>query len=242
MQYFTSQIAKMVGVHPNTVRLYEELHLISNVPRNKKGYRLFSERHIDEVKFARMIVPGPYPVDKSIVLRMIEYYTKQEYEMALSYAQHYYNEVIEERAKTDRALEILNTWKDNLVIDQAVMAATRKQMATLSKIPVETIRTWERSGLVTSVKNGNKNRYAAYEFEKIMIIYMLRKAGFSIQSLYMFFHNTQCKTPLEFFKEIYKDEETICQTNEWINFLDKHIEKAEKVIAVLKNKISNPPL
>ncbi|WP_243116562.1 hypothetical protein [Marinisporobacter balticus] len=98
------------------------------------------------------------------------------------------------------------------------------------------------SRIVIPVKNSNKNIYSVYEYEKIMIIYILRKVRFSIQSIHEFFKNTHYKIPSEFFKSIYKDEETICQTNEYIKFLDKHIEKARKVIKELQNRISNPPL
>ncbi|MCC5909401.1 MAG: MerR family transcriptional regulator [Clostridiaceae bacterium] len=242
MKYYTSQIAKIVGVHPNTVRLYEKLNLISNVPRNKKGYRLFSDRHIDEMKFTRIIMPGPYPVDKSIVLKMIDWHIKQDYEKALSYAYEYHNDVIQEKSKTNKSLELLNKWKRNLVGDNSIIAFTRKEVSNISKIPIETIRTWERAGIVSSTKKSNRNIYSVYEYEKIMIIYILRKAGFSLQSIYEFFNNTHYKIPSDFFKEIYKDEETICQTNEWIKFLDKHIDKSKEIIKELKNKICNPPL
>ena len=35
----TSEIARMVGVHPNTVRLYEARGYIAPVPRAGNGYR-----------------------------------------------------------------------------------------------------------------------------------------------------------------------------------------------------------
>lgn len=39
----TSDIAKAVGVHPNTVRLYEEWGFLPPIPRNLSGYRLFTD-------------------------------------------------------------------------------------------------------------------------------------------------------------------------------------------------------
>ena len=40
--YQTSEIAKIIGIHPNTVRLYEDLKLIPVVERRKNGYRIFT--------------------------------------------------------------------------------------------------------------------------------------------------------------------------------------------------------
>jgi DNA-binding transcriptional MerR regulator len=48
----TSEIAKAVGVHPNTVRLYEEWGFLPPVRRNASGYRLFTEAHLDQMRLA----------------------------------------------------------------------------------------------------------------------------------------------------------------------------------------------
>ena len=50
----TSEIAKAVGVHPNTVRLYEKWNLLPPIPRTPAGYRMFNEAHLDQMKLARL--------------------------------------------------------------------------------------------------------------------------------------------------------------------------------------------
>ncbi len=45
--YTTSEVAKIIGIHPNTVRLYEEWGFISKVERKENGYRIFTDLHID---------------------------------------------------------------------------------------------------------------------------------------------------------------------------------------------------
>lgn len=55
MKYFkTSEIAKLFGLHPNTVRMYEEWGLLPAVPRNSSGYRLFTQNHIDQIRLIRL--------------------------------------------------------------------------------------------------------------------------------------------------------------------------------------------
>ncbi|WP_425544806.1 MerR family DNA-binding transcriptional regulator [Clostridium subterminale] len=41
----TSEIAKIMGVHSNTVRLYEELKLIPKLERISNAYRIFHIEH-----------------------------------------------------------------------------------------------------------------------------------------------------------------------------------------------------
>ena len=59
-----SKIARIVGCHPNTVRMYEEWGLLPPVPRNSKGYRLYTQFHLDQMKLARMAFNTPFPGSK----------------------------------------------------------------------------------------------------------------------------------------------------------------------------------
>ena len=52
--YSTSEIAGIIGIHPNTVRLYEELHLITPPKRKDNGYRVFTELQVDQFINARL--------------------------------------------------------------------------------------------------------------------------------------------------------------------------------------------
>lgn len=65
--YSTRQIADLVGVHPNTVRLYEEWGYISKAKRKRNHYRVFNEKHLFEMRLARVALPGPYPFDEKLV-------------------------------------------------------------------------------------------------------------------------------------------------------------------------------
>ena len=51
--YKTAEIAHSIGIHPNTVRLYEELGLITKPEREANGYRVFTDFHREQFKFAR---------------------------------------------------------------------------------------------------------------------------------------------------------------------------------------------
>ena len=52
--YRTAEVANIIGIHPNTVRLYEELGLIPKPERKPNGYRVFTDFHIEQFKLARL--------------------------------------------------------------------------------------------------------------------------------------------------------------------------------------------
>ena len=52
--YTTADVAKIIGIHPNTVRLYEQWALIPLAERRDNGYRVFTDFHIEQLKLARI--------------------------------------------------------------------------------------------------------------------------------------------------------------------------------------------
>jgi DNA-binding transcriptional MerR regulator len=53
--YRTSAVAKIIGVHPNTVLLYEKWGYISTVPRSDNGYRVYSENELILLKIIKLL-------------------------------------------------------------------------------------------------------------------------------------------------------------------------------------------
>ena len=52
--YTTGEVAKIIGIHPNTVRMYEEWGLIPLAERKANGYRVFTDYHIEQLRLARI--------------------------------------------------------------------------------------------------------------------------------------------------------------------------------------------
>jgi len=51
--YKIGKTAKLAGVNKTTIRYYERRNLISKPDRMDSGYRLFSQRHIDQIRFIK---------------------------------------------------------------------------------------------------------------------------------------------------------------------------------------------
>ena len=54
----TSEVARAVGGHPNTVRAYEAWGLLPPIPRTPSGYRQYTDVHVDQMRLARMAQIG----------------------------------------------------------------------------------------------------------------------------------------------------------------------------------------
>ena len=51
--YKTIDIARIIGIHVNTVRLYEKCGLIPKPERLGNGYWVFTDLHIEQFRLAR---------------------------------------------------------------------------------------------------------------------------------------------------------------------------------------------
>lgn len=51
--YKTIDVARIFGIHVNTVRLYEKYGLIPKPERRSNGYRIFTDIHIEQFRLAR---------------------------------------------------------------------------------------------------------------------------------------------------------------------------------------------
>ncbi len=44
-------LARLTGVHPETIRYYEQIGLLPAVPRRANGYRVYDDRHVRRLRF-----------------------------------------------------------------------------------------------------------------------------------------------------------------------------------------------
>ena len=87
--YTTTDVAKIIGIHPNTVRMYEEWGLIPFAERKPNGYRIFTDFHIEQLRLARIgfqIEVLQNGLRKKVV-ETIKFSAKREFEKALMFAE-----------------------------------------------------------------------------------------------------------------------------------------------------------
>ncbi|MGD9161379.1 MAG: MerR family transcriptional regulator, partial [Desulfobacteraceae bacterium] len=181
----TSDIAKASGVHPNTVRMYEEYGYLSPIPRTPKGYRIFTEDHLDQVRLVRTIMKWPYSGGKSLVITIIKHTAREQLGSALEDAYRYLTRVKAEIDRAEMAAELLEHWASGMAIENTSISLSMRETAELLDITTDALRNWERNGLIKIPRNP-KNNYRVYgsdEIARLCVIRTLRKARYSMMAI-----------------------------------------------------------
>src|SRR5690349_7198370 len=178
----TSDIAKAVGAHHNTVRLYEEKGYLSPVPRSRGGYRLFSEAHLDQMRLARTILMWPFPGGKGLVLDLVRKCAAGDLGGALELAYVYLARVRAERAHAEAAVAFLEQWAQGQTVEAGSGALSIGQAAQRLGVSVDKLRNWERNGLLDVPRNPENGyrRYGPTEIGRARVIRMLLQSGYSL--------------------------------------------------------------
>jgi DNA-binding transcriptional MerR regulator len=184
---YTSEIAKAVGVHPNTVRLYEEWGFLPSIPRSFSGYRLFTEAHLDQMRLARTALQGPWPGQKikRSALALVRQAAAGDLGGALERSYHHLALVQAEQAQAEAAAELLKRWAEGTAADATIKPLRIGQAAKLLDVSTDMLRNWERDNLIQVPRNPRNGYrlYGATEIGRLRVIRMLRRAGYSTMAI-----------------------------------------------------------
>ena len=106
----TSQIAKDLGVHVNTIRLYEADGLLPTIPRAPNGYRQYTAMHLEQARLAHLSLRWPYLNDKALLIDLVKSAANADLGMAMELAYKYLAHVRVERTFAESAVEFLERW------------------------------------------------------------------------------------------------------------------------------------
>lgn len=181
----TSEIATAVGVHPNTVRLYEAWGFLPPIPRSKSGYRRFTPAHLEQMRLARIALQWPYPGGKGTVLNLVKSAAAGDLGGALELAYQFLVQVQAEQAQADAAVAFLERWAQGQITDTTERPLAIGETAKRLALSVDMLRNWERNGLLSVPRHPNSGyrRYGAPEIGRIRVIRMLRQAGYSMTAI-----------------------------------------------------------
>jgi DNA-binding transcriptional MerR regulator len=240
--YRTSEIARTVGVHPNTVRLYEAIGLLQPVPRARNGYRRYSPAHLEQMRLITIALRAGF-VESSIrkkAVSIIKTSAGGNAEGALEEAHLYLSHIQDERMKADEALQILRNWinkKDSP--DNAQIFTGRRHAAGLVGITTDALRNWERNGLL-DVPCNSRNGYRIYgqkEIERAKVIRTLRAANFTIMAILKMLKAIDDKIAeseiIDIVSTLKPDEDMTYATDRWIHTLAETEKNAEELIQQL---------
>lgn len=238
--YLTSQIAELTKVHPNTVRLYEKWGFLPPIPRTPGGYRIYNDEHLWQMKLARIALPGPYPGGKKTVYKLVHLAAEKKYKEALCLAKLYLQEAQNELKEANHATKVLETWATKKYYKTKSFQWSRKETARRLNITVDTLRTWERNGLLAVDKNhlGHKI-YRPQTIDRLRIIRLLRNARYRISSIYrmfMHFDHGEKSNLTEILNTPEPEVDLANATRRIFQTLPEHTIRAKKLIYYLSRK------
>lgn len=184
--YTTSQIAEIIGVHPNTVRLYEKVGFITKPRYKENGYREFTELQIDQMRFGRIALKSELVQNglRHQEVHIVKLMAQEKWQEAIKETEKYKVMLEKERANAKEAIEITNKILTHERVEEPPIAFTRKQAAQYLDTTVDKIRNWELNGLIKI--NRQRNGYRIYNNEDIRllkIIRALRCANYSLMAI-----------------------------------------------------------
>lgn len=241
----TSDLARAVGVHVNTVRLYEQWGLIPPAERSPSGYRRFTPHHLDCMVLARMIFAPPYPgrALRLAGVAVIVQAVSGDLGGALEQAYQYQAQVQAEQAQAEAAAALLERWAQGTPAQPVGKALQTSEAARLLKVSVDILRNWERNGLISVPRNPDNlyRRYGTAEIERLRVIRMLSRAGYSTMAILRMLTQLDAgqreglRAALDTPRE---DEDVFMASDRWLSTLAEQEERAGKIIRHLEVMIT----
>ncbi len=245
MKYLrTSDLARAVGVHPNTVRRYVDRGSLPPVERSPSGYRRFTQRHLDCLRLACQVYCNQYP-GKAIYqsgVCIIQTTVSGDLGGALVLAHRHLALVQSERAHADIAVSLLERWASGALADAPIQPLLIGQVASLLGVTIDILRNWDRNGLIDVPRDPSNGyrRYGSQEINRLRVIRMLSRAGYSLSAiLRMLLQLDQGKksdlrraldTPRP-------DEDVYLASDRWLSTLADQEQRAHTIIALIEEII-----
>ena len=236
--YSTTEVAKIIGIHPNTVRMYEEWELIPLAERKANGYRIFTDFHIEQLRLARIAFQIEVLQNglRNKVVEIIKLSANRDFNKAIMFAEEYRNQIQREKRNAEESISIAKQILSGKLVEQTLFLK-RKEVSDYLDISMDTLRNWERNGLLQVKRKQNGYRtYTSDDIERLKMIRTLRLANYSLEAILRMLnaleHNPQIdlkqvlNTPQE-------DADIISVCDRLIVSLNDAEENAEKMIHIL---------
>ena len=188
--YTTTEVAKIIGIHPNTVRIYEEWGLIPLAERKSNGYRMFTDFHIEQLRLARIAFQIEVLQNglRKKVVEIIKLSANRDFNKAIMFAEEYRNQIQREQRNAEESIGIAKQILSGKSVEQTLFLK-RKEVSVYLDISMDTLRNWERNGLLQVKRKTNGYRaYTSDDIERLKMIRILRLANYSLEAILRMLH------------------------------------------------------
>ena len=236
--YSTGQIAEIAGLHPNTVRLYEEWGLIHKPERKPNGYRIYTDIHVKQFQLAKtafqtVVIQAGL---RKRIIKVVELSAQYRFDEATELAEEYIRVARQEKENAKEAAGICEMLYRRTAADGAVYK--RSEAARELGLTIDTIRNWEMNGLLTVKRRQNGYRvYDSNDINRLKIIRSLRCANYSLSAILRMLKRLDAGTDggnmIDILNTPDDDDDIISACDKLIESLDDAIQNAYEVIGII---------
>jgi DNA-binding transcriptional MerR regulator len=177
------QMAKRLHVSTTTLRRYENLDLVPDVPRTTSNRRYYTPLHVQAFLALRSLLKG---FDLPIVYDVMNLLKKGHVEQALWKINLQQYNIQVEKQRVEEVMSLIHQtdfsmYKNIPVTDEMKIG----EVAVIAGVNPSAIRHWELEGLIRAKRNP-ENGYRVFtsrELKKIIVLSSLRKTVFFIDSM-----------------------------------------------------------
>lgn len=238
--YKTSEVAEMIGIHPNTVRLYEKLELIPKAQRLANGYRVFTDFHVAQLQLARIAFQIEVLQNglRKKVVDIVKVSATGDFDSARRLTEEYLKQLRRERLQAEAAVNITERILSGERVENTHFMK-RKEVSVYLGISMDTLRNWEMNGLLAVKRKENGYRvYTDEDLQRLTIIRTLRVANYSLEAILRMLSQLS-KNPQADIRELLNtpDEEAniITACDKLISSLKEAVKNAQLMIEMLKD-------
>ncbi len=240
----TAKIARAVGCHPNTVRMYEAWGLIHPVPRSANGYRMYEISHLNQMQLARTALNSLWPgrTIRQSAYRVVHAAAAGDLGGALELAYQHLATIQAELAQSEAAVRLLERWSQGTPADSAREPMQIKKAARLLNLSADILRNWERNGLI-EVPRKHENGYRVYtqtEISRLRVIRMLRSSGYGLMAILRMLNQLEeypGQDPRSALDKTTDQEDILTAADRWLTTLTDQVERAGRMISILEERI-----
>ena len=248
--YKTNEIAKIIGIHPNTVRMYEDLGLISKTIRQRNGYRMFTELHVDQFRLARTAFQIEVLQNglRQKAVFIVKLSALCKFDEAIKMTEEYIALVQIENKNANEAVKIVKELLSRSNYEN-IYNLKRKEVSDMLGVTIDTLRNWEINGLLKVKRKENGYRvYTDADVQKLKIIRSLKCANYSLSAILRMMNelDRNAEADIQTLLDVPKESEDIVSVCDKLvvslNNVKDNAEIIKLMLYEMKNKYSNPPL
>lgn len=177
------QIAKKLHISTTTLRRYENLGLVPDVPRTASNRRFYSPIHVQAFIALRALIKG---FDIPVSYHVMSLLKKGRVEQAMWTINLQQYNIQAEKQRVEEIMSLIqktdfSKYRNVQVTEEMKIG----EVAAITGVNPSAIRHWEKEGLIRAKRN-LENGYRVFtsrELKKIIVLSSLRKTVFFIESM-----------------------------------------------------------